>query len=62
MFNPKLLTEKCTSSYSPKIFPKLEVSYKPEVVMARTWGVLKTYSTNASKLEREYDLLRGTLE
>lgn len=52
MFNPKLLTEKCTANYSPKVLQKLEASYKPEVIMAAVWGVLKSYSMNSSKLER----------
>lgn len=56
MFNPKLQTEKCTSNYCPKVLEKLETSYKPEVVVVRIWGVLKSYSMNASRLKREYDL------
>lgn len=48
MIRPKLLTEECTSNDSPKVLQKLEASYEPEGVMARVWGVLKTYSMNAS--------------
>lgn len=52
----KAADRNCTSNYCPKVLEKLETSYKPEVVVVRIWGVLKSYSMNASRLKREYDL------
>lgn len=53
VLNPKLQTEKCTSNYSPKVLQKLEASYEPEGVLVRIWGILKSYSINASRVKRE---------